>query len=191
VTRSPGVIINIPNLLTLLRILITPLFVIFMIKGQYRLSLLIFFMAGVSDGLDGLFARWFNQKTVLGAHLDPIADKLLLTAAFVALAVQQVIPSWLAVVVISRDILIITGIAILRFFHVAFTICHSMISKCTTAIQLATVFLVLLRFEIAAVQPLLLPLFWFTTLLTTASGLHYVVLGITLLNQAPPDKPEH
>jgi phosphatidylglycerophosphate synthase len=80
VTRSPGVIINIPNLLTLLRILITPLFVIFMIKGQYRLSLLIFFLAGVSDGLDGLFARWFNQKTVLGAHLDPIADKLLLKA---------------------------------------------------------------------------------------------------------------
>jgi cardiolipin synthase len=66
-----------------------------------------------------------------------------------------------------------------------------MISKCTTAIQLATVFLVLLRFEIAAVQPLLPPLFWFTTLLTTVSGLHYVVLGITLLNQEQQDKPEH
>ena len=190
-SRSSGFIINIPNLLTLLRILITPLFVIFMIKGQYRLSLLIFFLAGVSDGLDGLFARWFNQKTVLGAHLDPVADKLLLTSAFIALAVQQIIPSWLAVVVISRDILIITGIAILRFFHVPFTIHPSIISKCTTATQLATVFLVLLRFEMTAVQPLLPPLFWFTTFLTTASGLHYVVLGITLLNQAQQDKPEH
>ena len=181
--RSPGIVINIPNFLTLLRILITPLFVIFMIKGQYRLSLLVFFLAGISDGLDGLFARWFNQKTILGAHLDPIADKLLLISAFIALAVQQMIPSWLAVVVISRDILIIMGIAILRFFHAAFSIRPSMISKCTPATQLATVFLVLLSFEVAAVGPMLRPLFWFTTLLTTASGLHYVVLGITILNQ--------
>lgn len=185
--RSPGIVINIPNFLTLLRILITPLFVIFMIKGQYRLSLLVFFLAGVSDGLDGLFARWFNQKTVLGAHLDPIADKLLLISAFVALAVQQIIPSWLAVVVISRDILIITGIAILRYFHATFRIRPSMISKCTTATQLATVFLVLLSFEVTAVGPMLLPLFWFTTILTTASGLHYVVLGITILNQEPQE----
>ena len=100
--------INIPNLLTLFRILITPLFVIFMIKGHYRLALLMFFLAGVSDGLDGLFCPLVQQKTVLGAHLDPIADKLLLISAFVALAVQQTIPSWLAVVVISRDILILT-----------------------------------------------------------------------------------
>lgn len=181
--RSPGAIINIPNLLTLLRILITPLFVIFMTKGQYRLSLLVFFLAGVSDGLDGLFARWFNQKTVLGAHLDPVADKLLLISAFVALAVQQIIPSWLAVVVISRDILIITGIAILHFFNATFSISPSMISKCTTATQLATAFLVLLSFEVATVRPMLLPFFWFTTILTTASGLHYVVLGIAILNK--------
>ena len=189
--RSDDKIINLPNLLTLLRILITPLFVIFMIKGHYRPALLVFFLAGISDGLDGFFARCFNQKTTLGAHLDPIADKLLLISTFVTLAIRQIIPSWLAVVVISRDILIFTGIAILRFFNVAFTIKPSTISKCTTAIQLATVFLVLLRFEIAAVQPLLLPLFWFTTLLTTASGLHYVVLGITLLNQEQQDEPEH
>ena len=188
--RAPGIVINLPNFLTLLRILITPLFVIFMIKGQYRLSLLVFFLAGVSDGLDGLFARWFNQKTVLGAHLDPIADKLLLISAFVALAVQQIIPSWLAVVVISRDILIITGIAILRYFHATFRIRPSMISKCTTAMQLATVFLVLLSFEVAAVGPMLLPLFWFTTILTTASGLHYVVLGVTILNQEPQENSD-
>jgi len=190
VKRAPGIVINLPNFLTLLRILITPLFVIFMIKGQYRLSLLVFFLAGVSDGLDGLFARWFNQKTVLGAHLDPIADKLLLISAFVALAVQQIIPSWLAVVVISRDILIITGIAILRYFHATFRIRPSMISKCTTAMQLATVFLVLLSFEVAAVGPMLLPLFWFTTILTTASGLHYVVLGVTILNQEPQENSD-
>lgn len=188
--RSPGIVINLPNFLTLLRILITPLFVIFMIKEQYRLSLLIFFLAGISDGLDGLFARWFNQKTVLGAHLDPIADKLLLISAFITLAVQQIIPSWLAVVVISRDILIITGIAILRYFHATFRIRPSMISKCTTATQLATVFLVLLSFELTAVRPMLSPLFWFATILTTASGLHYVVLGIMILNQEPQENSD-
>ncbi len=179
-------IINLPNLLTLLRILVTPLFVIFMIKGHYRPALLVFFLAGISDGLDGFFARSFNQKTTLGAHLDPIADKLLLISTFVTLAVRQIIPSWLAVVVISRDILIFTGIAILRFFNVAFTIKPSTISKCTTVAQLATAFLVLLAFEATIVQPVLTPLFWLTTVLTTASGLHYVYLGITILNRELP-----
>jgi cardiolipin synthase len=183
VNRSPGMIINIPNMLTLLRILITPLFVIFLIKGQYRLALLIFFLAGVSDGLDGLFARWFNQKTTLGAHLDPIADKLLLVSTFIGLAVQQIIPSWLAVVVISRDILILTGIAILHFFNVAFIIRPSKVSKCTTVAQLVTAFLVLLAFQFAIVAPALMPLFWLTTILTVVSGLHYVYLGIMILNR--------
>ena len=166
--------INIPHLLTLLRILITPLFVIFMLKGQYRLALLVFTLAGISDGLDGLFARWFNQKTVLGAHLDPIADKLLLISAFVVLAVQEIIPSWLAVVVISRDILIFMGIAILRFFNIGIIIKPSMISKCTTAVQLGTAFMLLLGLETAVVRPALVPLFWLTTALSMASGLHYV-----------------
>jgi len=186
VPHASDKIINLPNLLTLLRILVTPLFVIFMIKGHYRPALLVFFLAGISDGLDGFFARSFNQKTTLGAHLDPIADKLLLISTFVTLAVRQIIPSWLAVVVISRDILIFTGIAILRFFNVAFTIKPSTISKCTTVAQLATAFLVLLAFEATIVQPVLTPLFWLTTVLTTASGLHYVYLGITILNRELP-----
>lgn len=188
--RSDDKIINLPNLLTLLRILITPLFVIFMIKGHYRPALLVFFLAGISDGLDGFFARCFNQKTTLGAHLDPIADKLLLISTFVTLAIRQIIPSWLAVVVISRDILIFMGIAILRFFNVAFTIKPSTISKCTTAVQLATAFLVLLAFEATMVQPVLTPLFWLTTVLTTASGLHYVYLGIMILNREPPESAD-
>jgi cardiolipin synthase len=177
--------INIPNVLTLLRILITPLFVIFMIKGHYRLALLVFTMAGVSDGLDGFFARWFNQKTVLGAHLDPIADKLLLISSFVVLAVQQIVPGWLSVVVISRDILILMGIGILRYFNIPFTIKPSMVSKCTTAAQLATAFLVLVGLELAVVRPALVPLFWLTTALTTASGMHYLYLGIRILNDEP------
>ena len=176
-------IVNVPNFITLLRILVTPLFVIFMIRGEHHLSLLVFTLAGISDALDGFLARWFDQKTVLGAHLDPLADKLLLMSAYIVLAVQQNIPSWLAVVVISRDFLILAGIAVLHFFHITVTIKPSLISKCTTAAQLATAFLVLLSLELPVVHPVLTPIFWLTTVLTVASGLHYVVLGITILNQ--------
>ena len=180
-------ILNVPNLITLLRILVTPLFVIFMIRGQYHLALLVFTLAGISDAIDGFLARWFDQKTVLGAHLDPLADKLLLTSAYVALAVQRIIPGWLAVVVISRDILILSGIGILRFFNIPIVVKPSIISKCTTAAQLATAFLVLLSFQLAAVQPVLKPLFWGTTLLTIVSGLHYVVRGVGILHSQDSD----
>lgn len=180
-------IVNVPNLITLLRILVTPLFVIFMIREQYPYALLVFAAAGVSDALDGFLARWYDQKTVLGAHLDPLADKLLLTSAYIALAVQQIIPSWLAVVVISRDFLILSGIGILRFFNIAFAIKPSIVSKCTTAAQLTTAFLVLLSFQVAAVQPLLKPIFWVTTGLTLASGLHYLARGVAILHAQDTD----
>jgi len=180
--RQPGFVINAPNLLTLFRVLATPLFIIFLIRGKYGMALLVFTLAGVTDGLDGLLARWFNQKTVLGAHLDPVADKLLLTSAFVTLAVQALIPSWLAVIVISRDVLILLGIAILEIFQAEFDIRPSLISKCTTAVQLVTVFLALLSLQVPAALPANPPLHWATAALTTLSGLHYVVVGIRILN---------
>ncbi|MBT8352055.1 MAG: CDP-alcohol phosphatidyltransferase family protein, partial [Deltaproteobacteria bacterium] len=86
---------NIPNILTLLRILLTPLFVIFLLKHLYSFALIVFTLAGISDGLDGFIARYLNQRTTLGAYLDPIADKLLVTAAYVSLAILNIIPPWL------------------------------------------------------------------------------------------------
>ncbi|MEA1899712.1 MAG: CDP-alcohol phosphatidyltransferase family protein, partial [Thermodesulfobacteriota bacterium] len=99
--------INIPNILTVIRILLTPLFVIFLLRNLFSFALLVFTIAAISDALDGLFARYFNQHTALGAYLDPIADKLLLTSAFVSLAILKIVPGWLTVIVISRDILIL------------------------------------------------------------------------------------
>ena len=93
------------------RILLTPLFVIFLIRGLYVPALFVFTIAAVSDGLDGFIARVFNQRTILGAYLDPIADKLLLSSAFVSLAVLDILPAWLTVIVISRDVIIFMGIA--------------------------------------------------------------------------------
>ncbi|MBW2175094.1 MAG: CDP-alcohol phosphatidyltransferase family protein [Deltaproteobacteria bacterium] len=98
---------NIPNTLTLLRILLTPLFAIFLIKHLFDFALLVFAIAALSDGVDGFIARVFRQKTTLGAFLDPAADKLLLVTAFVTLAIQEQIPSWLSVLVITRDVIIL------------------------------------------------------------------------------------
>lgn len=182
-----GFVINLPNILTLFRILITPLFIICLIKGAYQMALLIFTVAGVTDGLDGLLARLLDQKTVLGAHLDPIADKLLLVSAFVTLAAQGMLPAWLTVVVISRDVLIFIGIAILEVSKVAYEIKPSMVSKCTTVAQLVTIFLLLLSIQARVVEHALLPVYWLTTALSIASGLHYVYLGIQIMPDSEKD----
>ncbi|MDJ0885630.1 MAG: CDP-alcohol phosphatidyltransferase family protein [Desulfobacterales bacterium] len=185
--NQTGFILNLPNILTLVRMLITPIFIICLIKGAYQMALLIFTLAGVTDGLDGLLARLLDQKTTLGAYLDPIADKLLLVSAFVTLAVQQMIPAWLTVVVISRDVLIIIGIAILEVSKVDYQIQPSMVSKCTTVAQLATIFLLLLSIQTTVLEHALLPVYWLTTVLSIASGLHYVYLGIQIMPDTEND----
>jgi cardiolipin synthase len=178
--------LNIPNVLTLVRILMTPLFIILLIRTHYALALAVFTLAGITDGLDGFLARVFNQKTALGAFLDPIADKLLLTSAYAALGIQQVLPAWLSVIVISRDILIVVGILVLTLLQVSFESQPSTISKCTTVAQLTTVFLALLAIQAPGIRHALLPLYGLSAALTVCSGLHYVYVGIRIL-QDPTD----
>ncbi len=176
--------INIPNILTTIRILLAPLFVILLLKDQFSFALLVFAIAGISDGLDGLLARYFDQRTVLGAYLDPIADKLLLTTAFVSLAVLKIIPGWLTVIVISRDILIVLGIAIFTIADINIEIRPSIISKFTTVAQLTTIFLTLLNPEISGALIIKYSLFWITAGLTIMSGLHYTYIGLNILQLA-------
>jgi len=171
-------------MLTIIRILLTPLFVIFLLKDLFHFALLVFTIAAVSDGLDGLLARYFNQYSVLGAYLDPIADKLLLASAFVSLAVLKVIPPWLAVIVLSRDILIITGIAVFALTDIPIEINPSLVSKWTTVVQLLTIFLALLDPGIPGIQITRGSLFWITAVLTIASGLHYVYIGLNILQNS-------
>jgi len=104
---------NIPNFLSLLRIILVPLLVIFLINKAFLKALILFTALGVTDALDGFLARILKQQTVLGSYLDPIADKILITSCFLALAILKVIPGWLAVIVISRDVIILLGISIL------------------------------------------------------------------------------
>jgi len=184
--------INIPNTLSIIRILLTPLFVIFLIRGMFLSSLLVFAIAGISDALDGLSARYFNQHTELGAYLDPIADKILLMSAFITLAVLKIIPPWLAVIVISRDIIIVIGHAVSVILAIPIEIKPSMASKCTTVAQLLAIFMALLS-PAGAGNMLLIKkaLCWFTGGLTIASGLHYICIGLSILQDAAKEQERH
>ncbi|NIA08954.1 MAG: CDP-diacylglycerol--glycerol-3-phosphate 3-phosphatidyltransferase [Nitrospiraceae bacterium] len=173
--------LNIPNMLTLMRILLTPLLVILLINDRFSEAFIVFTLAGISDGLDGLIARWMKQKTRIGAILDPIADKLLLTSAYVTLAIIGFVPNWLAVTVISRDVMIVFGVLILFLFQGGVEISPSVPSKITTAVQLGTIFTVFLNHELGWLGQFLFPLFIFTAIVTVISGLHYMHLGSQML----------
>jgi cardiolipin synthase len=177
--------INIPNTLSLLRILLTPLLAIFLIKHLLGFALLVFAIAAVTDGVDGLIARVFHQKTRLGAYLDPAADKLLLVTAFVTLGIQELIPSWLAVVVITRDVLILFGIALFVMTDRKFDPAPSILSKVTTVAQLASVLSVLLGYEIPRIVQIQGPLFWFAAGMTMISGFQYIYRGLNILQVEP------
>jgi cardiolipin synthase (CMP-forming) len=173
--------INIPNMLTISRILMTPLLVILLLKKRFDVALVVFILAGISDALDGLIARFFNQRTVLGAYLDPIADKLLLAASFLSLGLLHMIPGWVVVIVITRDVLILLGIAIYSLTGIPLHIAPSGISKCTTATQLAAIGLTLLAVQWIDLARCLPWFFWLTAGLTTFSGLHYIYVGMNIL----------
>ncbi len=184
--------INIPNILTLVRILLTPFFVILLLKNLYTYALLVFTLAGISDALDGFIARVFNQKTVMGAYLDPIADKLLLAASFISLAILELIPAWLTVIVISRDILIVIGMAVFSITNIEITIKPSLVSKFTTGAQLGTVCLTLVNIHVSHLSWIEPIAFWLTAGLTTLSGLHYLFVGMNIfqagLNNSQDDR---
>lgn len=175
--------ISIPNILTLLRILLTPLFVILLLGEDYNLALIIFIVAGLSDGLDGLIARCLNQRTAIGAYLDPLADKLLLVSAYIGLAVLNVIPDWVAVIIISRDVIISLGIAVFTITEKTYEVRPSLISKFTTTAQILTVILALFDPDQVRLAIIHLPVLWATSAVTIISGLHYIYFGMGILQE--------
>jgi cardiolipin synthase len=177
--------INVPNALTLLRVLLTPLFAILLIKRLFSHALLVFAIAALSDGVDGLIARLFRQRTTLGAFLDPAADKLLLVTAFVTLAIQGLVPSWLAVIVISRDVVILFGVALVTITGRTLEPTPSILSKITTVAQVASVMSVLLGYQALVIGQVKGVLFWFTAGMTMISGLQYIYRGLNILQEEP------
>ena len=176
-----------PNQLTLLRMMFLPFIVIKLVEGHYSSALILFVLAGLSDGLDGLLARTLKQQTVLGQYLDPIADKLLLSTMFLVLAILHKIPWKFTVLVFSRDISILAASAVLyaiaglRDFH------PSIFGKANTFAQVAAVFFVLLleidhsRWVGIARLTFLRATFTFTIL----SGLHYALVVGHRLRPSP------
>lgn len=182
---------NIPNTLTIFRIILVPVVVILLMQEAYFGALVVFAMAGITDGLDGFLARYLDQKTELGAYLDPLADKALLISSFVALALLGAIPGWLTVIVISRDCVIFFGIVILFLMNVPFEKQPSLVSKLTTFLQIVTVLaaLVLLSLPAITALPDMSILFWITASCTVVSGLHYIGLAVGYINKKDAPHP--
>jgi cardiolipin synthase len=142
----------------------------------------IFVGAGITDALDGLLAKALRQQTTLGAYLDPIADKLLLATAFVGLTVLGVIPRWLTVLVIARDVIILVGILVLILTAHRVVIRPALTSKANTVFQVVTVIACLFAPYWPLLRHLLEPLFWATCALTCISGFQYMCIGSKLIN---------
>jgi cardiolipin synthase len=180
-----------PNQLTLLRMLFLPFIIINLLDRHYHWALVLFILAGLSDGLDGLLARKLHQQTLLGQYLDPIADKLLLSTMFMVLSILHKIPWKFTVLVFSRDISILGVGAVLYAIAGLRNFSPSVFGKANTFFQVAAVFFVLL-YEIDRAQWIFLTrkgclraVFAFTII----SGVHYIYLvGLRLKshNLLPP-----
>jgi cardiolipin synthase (CMP-forming) len=172
---------SVPNWITIIRIVLIPWFAILVINGSFNQALWVFAGAALTDGLDGLIARWFSQKTRLGSFLDPLADKMLLSTAYVALAVLKKFPVWLSVIVISRDIIIMLGVSLLVLNQSRFEIKPTIASKVTTILQVLLVLAVLSSGFLQMGDFFLQGLLYCTLGFTIFSGLQYIYTGLKIL----------
>ncbi len=176
---------TVPNALTLARFAMVPVFLGAFIHEAYLLSLAVFILAGITDALDGFLARTLEQRSRLGAVIDPVADKLLVLTAFLCLGHVGWIPWWLIVVVVLREVLIVSGFAFFRFtgMDVRGKIAATLDSKLNTLGQIMLVLSVMssIVFEAAALDPVSGILIYAVGGLTLISGLHYLLLGLGLV----------
>jgi cardiolipin synthase len=180
-----------PNQLTLLRMVFVPFIVIHLVEGRYLWALVVFVIAGFSDGLDGLLARKLHQQTLLGQYLDPIADKLLLSTMFLVLSILHKIPWKFTVLVFSRDISILAASAVLYAIAGLRDFRPSIFGKANTFAQIAAVFFVLLL-EVHNASWIAMSRRFFlraTFTFTIVSALHYVLLVGQRLRTHPPVLP--
>jgi cardiolipin synthase len=176
-----SVAVSVPNILTIVRIILIPWFAILLFNRSFNQAVWVFAGAAVTDSLDGLIARWFSQKTRLGAFLDPVADKLLLSTAYITLAVMGEIPVWVTVIVISRDVVIALGVLILSLQRIPLEARPSVYSKLTTLFQVLLVLSVLASGYFQIGEGVRQGLVWITVFLTIVSGFHYIHTGLRLM----------
>ncbi|MEE9448285.1 MAG: CDP-alcohol phosphatidyltransferase family protein [Arenicellales bacterium] len=173
---------QIPNLLTLSRMFMVPVVIVLLDSRQYEFALIVFFIAGVTDGLDGWIAKKFELQSTFGAMLDPIADKLLLVSTYAMLAVLGDIPFWLLVLVVFRDVMIVGGYWVLIAMDKKVEIQPIWMSKFNTLFQIILVVLVLMHhahwLALESVLPFVIAIVVFTTIF---SGLSYMRAGFALI----------
>jgi cardiolipin synthase len=194
-------IITLPNLLTVFRMVLVPIFVTLLFYQRFVLALVVFVVAGITDGLDGLLARRFDQRSQLGTVLDPIADKLMLVTAFVVLSMRSVfpqpvpshlpIPFWVTVAVISRDVFIVVGAAAINVMTGFRGFRPSWLGKINTTVQIVAVGIIMLAASVPYGTGYYLPtLYVLVFTLTILSGAHYIFFASKLLNEERQQPPQ-
>ena len=187
-------IITVPNLLTVFRMVLIPVFVSLLFYQRFLLALGIFVLAGITDGLDGLLARRFDQKSQLGTILDPIADKLMLVTAFVVLSMRSVfpqplpshlpVPFWVTVAVISRDVFILVGAAAINIVTGFRGFRPSMLGKINTTVQIFAIAAIMFAASFPYATGYYLPTIYATVFtFAVLSGAHYVFFVSKLVNE--------
>ncbi len=180
--------LTVANQLTLLRMLLIPALVILVLYGMNGWALVVFIVAGVTDALDGVLARWWGQPTSLGALLDPMADKLLLISTFVVLTLPGLdlpnhFPVWLTVLVISRDVIIVVTVAVVNFAVGRRTFPPSMLGKLATLIYILAIAILLLYNWLGRGSIVVDAAVWAALAITLVSGLHYIVHAARVLSE--------
>lgn len=166
--------VNLPNLLTLFRIVLVPLAIWLIITGELRGAFYVLVVAGATDAIDGMIAKRFGMVTELGAYLDPLADKLLLVSTFIALGVREHLPSWMVILVVSRDVMIVSAILLAVVIGRPLKMHPLAISKLNTAAQIGLALLVLADEGFALHwQTFRVWMIYTTALLTVASAAAY------------------
>ena len=174
---------NLANKITISRIILTPIFIMAIVYSRMDIALVFFALAIISDGLDGFIARTFNQKTILGTILDPVADKILLISAFICLSVLSSLPAalrlppYVPIIVISRDAIIVLGSVIIHVIKGDVKIEPSFWGKFTTFLQMMTIVSILVKFTYSEAV-------WnIATVLTIISGADYMIKGSRVLSE--------
>ncbi|MGH9398455.1 MAG: CDP-alcohol phosphatidyltransferase family protein [Terriglobia bacterium] len=187
----PGRAFTVANQITMLRLVFVPLFAILVIDGHYEGALGVLVLAAASDVIDGFVARQFHQKSTLGIALDPIADKILMTTAYLVLSFRGALPWWLTCLVLCRDAGIVVTAALISLVSGYRPFPPTLIGKACTASQVAAVLAaVSYRARVDFVTPAVVEFFiYLAGALTVVSGIHYVIIGRQRFDPRPEDPP--
>jgi len=191
---SSSRIVTVPNMLTVFRMVLIPVFVTLLFYQRFVLALAVFVIAGLTDGLDGILARRFQQESQLGTVLDPIADKLMMVTAFIVLSMRSIfpqpvpshlpIPFWVTIAVISRDVFIVVGAAAINIMTGFRGFRPSWLGKANTTVQIIAIAIIMFAASVPYYTGYYLPTLYvivFTFAIT--SGLHYIFFASRLLNE--------